>query len=58
MPAIVDQEKCDGCGTCVDECPSSAITLKAGKATVSPEDCIDCNACEDNCFNKAVKVVS
>jgi len=27
MPAIVDEEKCTGCGICEDECPNQAISL-------------------------------
>jgi len=56
VPATVNQEKCDGCGTCVEECPTSAIALEEGKAVVKQDDCIDCNACQDNCVNQAVKM--
>ena len=27
MPAKVDLEKCDGCGTCAEECPVECITI-------------------------------
>ena len=56
MPAIVNKEKCDGCRTCVEECPTSTINLEEGKAVVSEDACIDCNACEENCDNHAIKV--
>ncbi len=58
MPAIVDKEKCDGCKSCVDACPSQAITMEDEKAEVKQEDCIDCNACEDACTSGAIKVQS
>jgi len=58
MPANVDQEKCDGCGTCVEECPTTAIKMEDGKAAVNKEECIDCNVCQDNCPSGAVTVES
>jgi NAD-dependent dihydropyrimidine dehydrogenase PreA subunit len=56
MPAVVDQEKCDGCGTCQTNCPTDAIALENGKAQVKPDDCIDCNLCEGNCEQKAIEM--
>lgn len=58
MPAKVNKEKCTGCGTCVDECPSEAITLdeKEGIAVVNEDECVDCGACEDVCPAEAIKV--
>ncbi len=56
MPAKVDFEKCDGCATCVDSCPSEAIKIEAEKAVIVEDDCIDCNACEDACPTGAIKV--
>jgi len=57
MAAVVDTEKCDGCGSCVDECPSSAVKVENEKAVVAADECIDCNACENACPNQAIKVV-
>ena len=31
MPAIVNADECSGCGSCVDECPSEAITIDEEK---------------------------
>ncbi len=56
MPAVVDVEKCDGCATCVESCPTEAIKMQDEKACVSADDCIDCNACEDACTSGAIKV--
>jgi NAD-dependent dihydropyrimidine dehydrogenase PreA subunit len=56
MPAKVDQEKCEGCGDCIEQCPTDAIKLVEGKAIVSDDECIDCNACQDACVPQAVKV--
>jgi NAD-dependent dihydropyrimidine dehydrogenase PreA subunit len=58
MPAVVDAEKCDGCGTCQDNCPSDAIKVEkdAEVASVKPENCIDCNLCQDNCPQHAIEM--
>jgi NAD-dependent dihydropyrimidine dehydrogenase PreA subunit len=59
MPATVKEEKCDGCGTCQDNCPSDAIHVDdKNKAVVKPENCIDCNLCQDNCPQQAIEMES
>lgn len=49
MPAKVDADKCTGCESCVDACPSEAISMVDGKAVVDPEKCVDCGVCVDEC---------
>jgi NAD-dependent dihydropyrimidine dehydrogenase PreA subunit len=56
MPASVDAEKCDGCGTCETNCPSDAIHVEGKLAVVKPDDCIDCNMCADDCPQKAIEM--
>jgi NAD-dependent dihydropyrimidine dehydrogenase PreA subunit len=57
MPAVVTTENCNGCKSCEDACPTSAIAVgDVGYAAVNADDCIDCNACEDACSSDAVKV--
>jgi len=53
MPAVVNNEKCTGCGTCVDACPVEAIVMEDGKAKVT-DDCVDCGACIDECPVEAI----
>jgi len=56
MPAKVDNEKCTGCETCVDECPSDAISMAEEKAVIDAETCIDCGACVDVCPVEAISM--
>lgn len=56
MPAIVDNEKCTGCETCVSECPSEAIKIADEKAIVNVELCVDCGVCVDACSVEALSM--
>ena len=57
MVAIIDKEKCDGCATCVEACPSEAISIGDDeKANVNAEECVDCEACVDECPNQAISM--
>jgi ferredoxin len=57
MPVFVDVDKCDGCESCMDVCPTESITILDGVAHVDPEECIDCEACVDECPNDALCMV-
>jgi len=54
MPAKVDKEKCNGCESCVEECPSEAISMVDDKAVVDLETCVDCSVCVDVCPAEAI----
>lgn len=56
MAAKVDEEKCTGCETCIEECPSEAIKLVDGVAKVDPELCTDCGICVDACPVEAISM--
>jgi ferredoxin len=54
MQFKVTIEKCTGCGTCFDVCPTDAIKIANGKAEITME-CIDCGACPRVCPEGAIK---
>ncbi len=56
MAAKVDKEKCTGCKTCVEECPSDAITMANDKAVVNADSCVDCGVCVDACPAEAISL--
>jgi len=56
MPATIDAEKCTGCESCVQECPSEAIKMVDQKARVDIEACIDCGVCVDSCPAEAISM--
>ncbi len=53
----LDASKCTGCTTCLRHCPTEAIRIKNGHATINNERCIDCGECIRVCANKAKKAV-
>lgn len=55
MAVEVNIEKCDGCGTCMDECPAEAIKIINQKAEIS-EECTECGICTDICPNEALSL--
>ena len=53
--AVIDSEKCTGCGICVDVCPVNAIEVNQ-EAVVNDETCTGCAACVSECPNEAIVI--
>lgn len=53
----LDKKKCLGCTTCIKRCPTEAIRVRRGKATILSERCIDCGECVRACPHHAKKAV-
>ena len=49
-----ETEKCTGCGTCVDHCPVSALSMIADIPQVNANACIACFCCQEMCPEKAI----
>ena len=53
----IDEEKCDGCGACVPNCPEGAIRIINGKARlVNEPNCDGIGACIGHCPRGAITV--
>ena len=49
-----DPELCTGCGTCVDQCPVSALSMNDNLPQVDADTCITCFCCQEICPEKAI----
>ena len=56
---VIDEDKCIGCGICVEYCNVDAIQINEDKHVVEVVDlevCIECHSCQQMCPEKAIKV--
>lgn len=54
----LNEEKCMGCGVCIDVCPQAVIAINGiGRAWIQERDaCMECGACSRNCPTGAFSV--
>ena len=55
---LLDESKCSGCTTCLHHCPTEAIRIINGKASINSNRCIDCGECIRQCPHNAKKAVT
>lgn len=53
----LDEKKCSGCTACLKYCPTEAIRIRGGHASIDPDRCIDCGECIRVCPQNAKKAV-
>jgi ferredoxin len=52
---LIDLRRCTGCGICEELCPTNAVELRGGKATITrPAACTFCSLCETYCPEGAI----
>jgi uncharacterized protein (DUF362 family)/NAD-dependent dihydropyrimidine dehydrogenase PreA subunit len=50
-----DPELCTGCGTCIEHCPVSALSMNDNIPDAN-ENCITCFCCQEMCPEKAIRL--
>lgn len=54
----IDQERCDGCGLCVQSCAEGAIRIVNGKAVLAADNlCDGLGACLGECPRGAIRII-
>lgn len=48
-------EKCDGCGSCTDNCPTEILKVVNHKISITDISlCAECGTCEMSCPNRVL----
>jgi len=59
IPIIeIDEDKCDGCGECVQDCVKQILEMKGDEVRYTDlYDCTMCKLCQDTCDVDAIKII-
>ncbi len=52
----IEEESCIGCSRCMKICPTEAIRIGGGKASIQEHRCIDCGKCYEVCPAQAISI--
>ncbi|GAB7080937.1 indolepyruvate ferredoxin oxidoreductase subunit alpha [Megalodesulfovibrio paquesii] len=54
---LVDLERCEGSGECVEVCPVGVFSLQDEHAVAEhPEECLGCESCVELCESGAIVI--
>ena len=53
---MVDEEKCTGCGDCIDRCPMEALSMQDDIVVRDADRCIGCGLCISVCPTSALRM--
>lgn len=54
VPKVLE-DKCAGCGDCVENCPTEAISMNDNNvAVIDPDVCAECGDCINTCPAEAI----
>ena len=53
---VVDEEKCMGCGDCIDRCPMEALSIEGDIVVRDSSRCIGCGLCISVCPTSALRM--
>jgi Fe-S-cluster-containing hydrogenase component 2 len=51
---FIDEDKCSGCGVCLEACPEGAILLRDSAAVIEQNHCTGCGDCLAVCQESAI----
>jgi len=54
--AVVDEDKCIGCGACLKPAHCNAIEMEDEIACINPEKCVACSVCVVLCPSQAIRM--
>ncbi len=53
---VVDPDRCDACGTCLERCPMDAVVEGEEHMEIDPRRCIGCGVCLSTCPSDAMSL--
>ena len=53
---MVDEEKCMGCGDCIDRCPVQVLSMQDDMVVMDADGCIGCGLCVSVCATEALRM--